>query len=73
MTNINELVQEFWRTSSDEAVEVSFFAMRRLLEVLQKCFDFMEVCFVLISVFATPIDLADKKSTESGRPQFLGP
>ena len=36
MTDINDLVQEFWRTSSD--VEPSFFAMRRLLEILQ-CFE----------------------------------
>ena len=47
MTDINELVQEFWRTSSDECVDVSFFAMRRLLEVLQRCFDNLEVCLFL--------------------------
>ena len=47
MGDINDLVQEFWRTSSDEpeAVGESFFAMRRLLKILQECFRFLEVCF----------------------------
>ena len=40
MTDINDLVQEFWKTSSD--VGTSFFAMRRLHEILQRC---LEVCF----------------------------
>ena len=53
MTDINDLVQEFWRTSCDEA-EASFFAMRRLLNILKVNVD-------IISVFATTIDLADKK------------
>ena len=53
MTDINDLVQEFWRTSCDEA-EASFFAMRRLLNILKVRVD-------IISVFATTIDLADKK------------
>ena len=48
MTDINELVQEFCRTSSD--VGASFFAMRYLLEILQQIF---EVCFDIISVLAT--------------------
>ena len=60
MTSINGLVQEFWRTSSDEDVGASFFAMRRLFEILQKCFDFFKVCFDIISVFETAVDLADK-------------
>jgi hypothetical protein len=60
ITDINDLVEEFWTTSSDGAVEVSFFAMRRLLEILQGCFDFSEVCFDIISVFATAVYLADK-------------
>ena len=34
MTNINDLVREFWRTSSDGVLGASFFAMRRLFEVL---------------------------------------
>ena len=59
MTDINDLVQEFLTTSSDRAVEASFFAMRRLLEILQECYDFL-VCFDIISVFATAVDLADK-------------
>ena len=46
MKNIDDLVQEFWRSSSDEAVgRGPFFEMRRLLEVLQACLDNFEVCF----------------------------
>ena len=59
MTDINDLVQEFW-TSSYGAVEASFCAMRRLLEVLEGCFDLIEVCFDIMSVFATTVDSADK-------------
>ena len=44
MTDINDLVQEFWTASSDGTVG-AFFAMRRLHEILQKCFDNLEVCF----------------------------
>ena len=46
MEDINDLVQEFcqWRTSSDGVVGASFFEMRRLLEILQDCFD-LEVSF----------------------------
>ena len=58
MTDINDLVQEFSRTSSD--VGASLFAMRRLLEVLQRCSDISEVCFDIISIFGTAVDLADK-------------
>ena len=47
MTDIDELVQEFWKTSSD--VGPSFYAMRRLHEILKVCFD-------IISVFAIAID-----------------
>ena len=55
MTDINDLVQEFWRTSSDSdgGFEASFFAMRRLFELLQDCFDILEVSFDIVSVFAT--------------------
>ena len=60
MTDINDLVQEFWRTSSDGVVGPSFFAMRRLLKILQGCFDISEVCFDIISAFVTAVDLADK-------------
>ena len=58
MTDINDLVKEFWRISSDGTVEASFFAMRCLFEILQTCFHDLEVCFV--SVFVTAVDLADK-------------
>ena len=61
MTDINDLVQDFWRTSSD--VEPSFFAMHRLLEILQGC---LEVCFFdIISSFAIVVDLAGKNLQES--------
>ena len=63
MTDVNNLVQEFWRTSSDGDAGASFFAMRRLLEILHRCFDNLEVCFDISSIFATVVDLADKKST----------
>ena len=42
ITAINDLVQEFWRTSTDEVNGESIFAMRRLHEILQRC---LEVCF----------------------------
>ena len=48
MTDINDLLQDFW-TSSNGAVGTSFFAMRRLLGILKKCFDSLEVCFDKIS------------------------
>ena len=40
--DINDLVQEFWGTSTDGADEESIFAMRRLYEILGRC---LEVCF----------------------------
>ena len=46
MTDINDLVQEIWKTSSDGTVGASFFEMRRLFEILQKCFDHLVVCFL---------------------------
>ena len=57
MTDINDLVQEFSGTSCD--IWVSFFAMRRLFGVLQGCFVVLEheVCFDIIYVFATALDL----------------
>ena len=62
MSDINELVQEFWRTSSDGAVDVSFCAPLRLLEILQECFDLLEmpVCLVVFSVSAAVIGLAEE-------------
>ena len=52
MTDINDLVEELWRTSSYEG---SFFAMCRLFEILQKCFRFfnLKVCFDIVSASAT--------------------
>ena len=47
ITDIDNLVKEFRRISSD--VGASFFAMRRLLDILQ---DILEVCFDIISIFA---------------------
>ena len=57
MTDINDLVQEFWMTSSDGAVVAPFFEMRRLLGILQKCFDHLDVCFDIIT---NAVDLTDK-------------
>ena len=39
MTDINDLVQEFWSTSESNvrAVGASFFEMRHLLEILEEC------------------------------------
>ena len=42
MTDINDLMQEFLRTSTDGVDEESIFAMRRLHEILKRC---LEVCF----------------------------
>ena len=57
MTDINCLVQESWKTSSDEDVGLSFFAMRRLFEILQRCFVILEVCFDIISLLRLPSTL----------------
>ena len=48
MTNINDLVQEFWRTSSDGDAGASLFAMRRLFQILQGCLNILEVCFDIL-------------------------
>ena len=37
MTDINDLVQEFWRTSSDEDIGACFVEMRCLYEILKGC------------------------------------
>ena len=42
MTDIDDLVQEFWRTSTDGADGESIFAMCRLNEILGYC---LVVCF----------------------------
>ena len=67
MTDINDLVQEFW-TSSNGAVGASLIAMRRLFEILLGYFRFLNVCFDIISVFVTAIDLADNNCTDIVRP-----
>ena len=59
MTDINDLVQEFWRNSSDGVVGQSFFEMRRLLEILRDYFNNLKVCFDIISVFAIAVELTD--------------
>jgi hypothetical protein len=53
MTDINDLVQEFWSTSRDGAVGpgVSFFAMRHLFGILEKCYDNWKVCFDILFPF----------------------
>jgi hypothetical protein len=52
MTDINNLVQEFWSTSSDGDVGASFFEMRRLLEILQVCSrsNYFKVCFDIVPI-----------------------
>ena len=66
MTDINNLVQEFRRTSCD--IGVSLFAMRRLSDILQVCFGIL-VCFDIITVFATAVDLADKNVQNLAKPR----
>ena len=44
MRDINDLVHEFWRTSSDGVVGASFFAMRRLHIILEQC-EVVEKCW----------------------------
>ena len=63
MTDINDLVQEFCRSSSD--IGGSFFAMRRLLEILQQI---LEVCY---SCFSDCVDLADKILQKLKKTYFL--
>ena len=60
MTDISDLVQEFWRISSGGAGGPSFFAMRRLFEILQECLECLEVCFDITFVSGIAVDLADK-------------
>jgi hypothetical protein len=48
MTDIHDLVGE-------GAVGASFFTMRRLFEILQRCSIILEVCFDIISFFATAV------------------
>ena len=67
MTDINDLVQEFWRTSSIRDIGASFVAMRRLFEILETC---SEVC-VIISVFATTVGLANKVYSRQQSPILI--
>ena len=60
MADINDLVKEFWKSSSDGAVGTSLIAMRRLFEIMHGCLNELEVCFNIISVFVTAVDLANK-------------
>ena len=55
MADINDLVQEFWRTSSDGSVGASFFAMRLLFENLEECFVILEVSYDIISISRLPL------------------
>ena len=68
MTNINDLVQEFWRTSTDRTDGESLFAMRRLFEILQKCLDKFQVCFIFLLLRLPSTWLI--KSTDVEKPQF---
>ena len=57
MADINDLVQEFWRYSSDGSVVsgVSFFAMRLLFENMEEYFVILEVSFDIISISRLPL------------------
>ena len=50
MKDVNDLVQEFWRTSRD-GVGATFFAMRHLFKILQECYENLEVCFDILFPF----------------------
>ena len=52
MTDINDFVQEFWRTSRDgAAVGTSLFALCRLFGILEGCYRNLKVCFDILSLF----------------------
>ena len=51
ITDINDLVQDFWRSSSDGPIGASFFALRRLFEILHGCFNNLEVRLILFPFF----------------------
>ena len=54
MTDINNLVQEFWKISSDGAVDVFFPPMGCLMRILKVCLD-------IIFIFPlTTLDFADR-------------
>ena len=54
VTDINDLVQEFWRISTDETDGESISAMRRLFEILQKCLESFGVCFIYFCFLRLP-------------------
>ena len=68
MTDIYDLVQELM-TSSD-GIGTSFFAMRRLFDILEECFHFLEVCFdiilrlltYLIKIYRCPVPLLPSRT-----------
>jgi hypothetical protein len=49
MTDVNDLVQEFWKISSGGTVTVSFSAMRHLLEILEVRFDIVFLLRLLLT------------------------
>ena len=51
MTDINDLVEEFWRTSNDGDVGASLFAMRRLHMILGDC---LKVCLYYSHFYDCP-------------------
>ena len=57
MTDINDLIQEFWTSSNGAGT--SLLATRCLFGILQTCFHSFDVCFDIISSFVTAFDLAD--------------
>ena len=69
MTDIDDLLQEFW-TSSNGAVGTSFFAMRSscLFRILEKCYGSLAVCFDVISFFATAVDFSNENLQKSTTP-----
>jgi hypothetical protein len=44
MIDINDLVQEFWRTSTDGTDGESIIAVRRLHEILRRCLNVCLLC-----------------------------
>ena len=71
MTEINDFVQDFWRTPDDGADGESYqyLAMRRLLEILQECFHILKCVSIFIPVFEIAVGLlVDKKFQMSADP-----
>ena len=60
MTDINDLVQEFWRISSDGDVGTSLSEMRRLYEILE---GYLKVSLYQF-LFATAVDLVNYYSSQ---------